>query len=321
METIKCQSCGAVQEFIDENTNCAFCGSVIEFKQSKEFYTKVVKSEFGNFLMMAETAEEATNYEEAINYYNKILEKDTMYADAWLGKGNCIIYTSKIADIRMKEALTYWKNAIKFAEHKAPMQLRVSKEINKVVQTFFPTLINHYSQYSGLDDSYAELASRFLILEGGIDYACQICPDEPQFFQTGYDLCERVITTPTAGVDAAQGAAAASVIVNTLAGNKHSAKSGQVYWNKANEREIQIQEFSNKINHVKNKYLDGLIRLGKKSETDRVVIKEITPDNKDKVKKIKNGYIMTMVLLIVGSIVLTVISAQIESEAFYLLVY
>ena len=105
METIKCKSCGAVQEVSNDASSCNFCGSAIELQQSKDFYKEIVKSEFGNFLMMAETAEEATNYEEASKYYNKILEKDTTYSDAWLGKGNCLIYSSKIGDIKMKEAL------------------------------------------------------------------------------------------------------------------------------------------------------------------------------------------------------------------------
>jgi hypothetical protein len=37
----------------------------------------------------------------------------------------------------MKEALTYWKNAINFAEHQDIMK-RVGKEINNVVNTIFP---------------------------------------------------------------------------------------------------------------------------------------------------------------------------------------
>jgi hypothetical protein len=275
METIKCKSCGAVQEVSNDASSCNFCGSAIELQQSKDFYKEIVKSEFGNFLMMAETAEEGTNYDEASKYYNKILEKDTTYSDAWLGKGNCLIYSSKIGDIKMKEALTYWKNAIKFAEHQEPMKLRVGKEINNVVNTFFPNLLNHYNEFSGLDNSYVELAGRFLILEGAIDYATQLCPDEPSFFLTGFDLCELVINAPGASATSAQYAAAGSAIFNTLAGNKYSAKSSGDDWAKANERKQQIFKFSNSIKEVKYKYLDGLVRLGIKSDSDKPKLKSI----------------------------------------------
>ncbi|MGV1013127.1 MAG: tetratricopeptide repeat protein [Flavobacterium sp.] len=297
METIKCKSCGAVQEVSNETSSCNFCGSAIELQQSKDFYKEIVKSEFGNFLMMAETAEEATNYDEASKYYNKILEKDTSYSDAWLGKGNCLIYSSKIGDIKMKEALTYWKNAIKFAEHQAPMKLRVGKEINNVVNTFFPNLLNHYNEFSGLDDSYVDLAGRFLILEGAIDYAIQICPDESEFFQTGFDLCELVIKAPGASATSAQYAAAGSAIFNTLAGNKYSAKSNGEDWTKANERKIQIQNFGAKIQLVANKYLDGLVRLGVKSESDRPSPVNIKPIDEVMFKKLGIEYGISFVSL------------------------
>lgn len=306
METIKCKSCGAVQEIKNDNLNCSYCGDTIEIQQSKDFYTEVVKSEFGNFLMMAETAEEATNYEEATKYYNKILEKDTSYSDAWLGKGNCTIYSSKIGDIKIKESLTYWKNAIKFAENSEPMKSRVGKEINKVVQTFFPNLLNHYNEYSSLDDSYVDLTSRFLILEQGIDYACQICQNEPIFFQTGFDLCELVIKAPVASATSAQYAAAGAMVFNQLAGNKYAAKSSGEDWTKANERKKQIQDFGNKIKIVENKYFNGLVRLGIKSESEIRSLIDIKPIDETKFKKFKKEYFMALIITTVGF--LTIIS-------------
>lgn len=324
MATIKCKSCGAVQEVNNEGFSlsakgkigniddtekfkCDFCGSAIELQQSKDFYREISKSEFGNFLMMAETAEEATNYEEATKYYNKILEKDTSYSDAWLGKGNCMIYSSTIGNIKMKEALTYWKNSIKFAEHQEPMKLRVGKEINNVVNTFFPTLLNHYYEFSSLDDSYAELAGRFLILEEAIDYATQLCPNEPVFFQTGFDLCELVIKAPSASTTTAQYAAAGSMIFNTLAGNKYSAKSDQNDWAKANERKKQIQNFGNKIQLVANKYLNGLIRLGINSESDRPISLNIKPIDEKKYKEYKTELnISYAILIVIGLIVIQI---------------
>ena len=298
METIKCKSCGAVQEVSNEASSCNFCGSAIQLQQSKDFYKEIVKSEFGNFLMMAETAEEATNYDEAIKYYNKILEKDTSYSDAWLGKGNCLIYSSKIGDIKMKEALTYWKNAIKFAEHQDPMKLRVGKEINNVVNTFFPNLLNHYNEFSGLDDSYVDLAGRFLILEGAIAYATELCPNEPEFFQTGFDLCEIVIKAPGASASSAQFAAAGAMVFNQLAGNKYSAKSSGEDWAKANERKKQIQQFGHNIKIVENKYREGLIKLGVKSENERVVLAPNTTSKNDiaLMSDIKKEYVIAIVV-------------------------
>ena len=303
METIKCNSCGAVQEFKTEDSSCGYCGEVVEIQKAAEDYTNVIKGKFGNFLLLAETAEEATNYDESTKYYNKILEQDTTYADAWLGKGNGQIYASKIGDIKMKEALTYWRNAIKFSENKPPMKLRVGKEINNVVQTFFPNLLNHYNEFSGLADSYSELAGRFLVLEGGISYAADICPDSVEIHQTGYNLCNKVITAPGSGADAAAMAAGASAIFNALAGNKYAAKSNSSDWTDASARKEQIKKFGAAIEEQKNKYHAGLVRLGviDESAVDTSVPGAVSFDSTNidikAFNKLKTEYFISIVLM------------------------
>tara|TARA_B100000780_G_C21123553_1_gene455384 strand:- start:1216 stop:2367 length:1152 start_codon:yes stop_codon:yes gene_type:complete len=271
MEQVKCKSCGASQE-IDKDQDCGYCGTLMIFKESQEFYDEVTSGEFGNFLIMADTALEAEDYTEAINYYNKILEKDIKYADAWLGKANGMIYTSKIGDIRMKEALTYWKNSVKYSQNKDSMRLRVGTEINRVTNLFFPNILNHYIEFSGTDNAYGELAVRFITLESGIRYACEICPENVEFFKTGKALCELVISSPETHASGAQGAAIAEGLIGAFSGNKYSRErafkdAGNSYQAAANQKKI-IKEFSSKISILKEWYVSGLIRLGVEVEVE-----------------------------------------------------
>jgi hypothetical protein len=189
---IKCTSCGATQE-LAANHQCGYCGSAIEQEKAQENYKASTTGEVGNLMMMAETAVDATNWEEALRYYNKSLEKDITNSDAWLGKGIAMVYTSKIGDIKTKEAIAYWKNAIKHAENADAMGKRVAKEINTVVNAFYPAIENHYIEFHDLDNSYAELISRFTALESAQDYAIQLNSENIEFCQTGYALCQRVI--------------------------------------------------------------------------------------------------------------------------------
>ena len=192
---IKCTSCGATQE-LAANHQCGYCGSAIEQEKAQENYNTSTTGEVGNLMMMAETAVDATNWEEALQYYNKALEKDIANSDAWLGKGIAIVYTSKIGDIKTKEAIAYWKNAIKHAENADAIGKRVAKEINTVVNSFYPTIENHYIEFSGLDNSYQELVSRFATLESAQDYATQLDKEEISYPETGYELSKRVIELP-----------------------------------------------------------------------------------------------------------------------------
>ena len=220
MEQVKCKSCEATHE-IAEDQNCDFCGTLMIFKESIEYYDAIISGEFGNFLIMADTALEAEDYSEAISYYNKILETDIKYADAWLGKANGMIYTSKIGDIKMKEALTYWKNSIKFSTNKDSMKLRVAKEINRVTNLFFPNILNHYIKFSTTDNAFGELAQRFMTLETAMKYTCELCPENVEFLKTGKALCESVINSPSGQASGAQGAAIASGLIGAFSGNKY----------------------------------------------------------------------------------------------------
>jgi len=307
METVKCKSCGATNE-IAEDQNCDFCGTLMIFKESQDYFDQVISGEFGNFLIMADTALEAEDYTEAISYYNKILETDIKYADAWLGKANGMIYTSKIGDIKMKEALTYWKNSIKFSTNKDSMKLRVGKEINRVTNMFFPNILNHYKKFSSTDNAYGELAQRFMVLESGMKYTCELCPDNIEFFKTGKSLCELVISAPSGMASGAQGAAIASGLIGAFSGNKYDQRRASNAWQEAAAQKKVIATFSTQISSLKQFYIDGLVRLGvevepaatqKNKGSNKTVIDPSTIDAEEfgKLKKIYWGVIIGTVII------------------------
>lgn len=153
---VKCTSCGASQN-INEAQICSYCGNLIEIESAKNNFQAALKSETGNLMAMAETAIEATNWDEALQYFNRVLEKDITNSDAWLGKGIAIVYTSKIGDLKINEAIAYWKNALKHAANQEAMGKRVAKEINEVVNKFYPSLENHFVEFKDIDNSYQEL--------------------------------------------------------------------------------------------------------------------------------------------------------------------
>ena len=140
-----CPTCGAAAKLAAEKneTECVYCGSVIT-KPEAEAQLEILKSsKFAGTLMIAETAQEGGSYEEALNYYNKVIEQDPYFGDAWLNKGICMVNTSKIGNLKIPEAISSWKAAIKFAKHPEAMKKRVALEIDNVVAGFYPRLQQH----------------------------------------------------------------------------------------------------------------------------------------------------------------------------------
>ncbi len=83
---IKCTSCGATQE-LAANQQCGYCGSAIEQEKAQENFKTATSGEIGNLMMMAETAIDATNWEEALQFYNQFLTKILQIGCLKTGKG------------------------------------------------------------------------------------------------------------------------------------------------------------------------------------------------------------------------------------------
>jgi tetratricopeptide (TPR) repeat protein len=257
---VKCTSCGA-QQNISEAQNCDFCGNVIDLESATNNYKTSLSGESGNLMAMAETAIEATNWEEALQYFNRVLEKDITNSDAWLGKGIAIVYTSKIGDIKINEAIAYWKNALKHAPNQEAMGKRVAKEINEVVNKFYQSLENHFIQFKDLDNSYGELVDKFVVLEKAIDYATQLDSTNIKYCETGYALCSRVIQIPKQYALADEGAAWAQGIIGAVQDNKYKKQDAVQQINKAKARKREISRTNSIVAELEMKYIVNIKRL------------------------------------------------------------
>lgn len=188
---VKCNSCGANQE-INSDSNCSFCENQIQLEVGAELYKSSSSGEIGNLMAMADTAAEAGNWEEAIIYYNKVLEKDLTISGAWLGKGVGIVNTSTTANLKVKEAISYWKNAIKNAPDQTSMSRRVALEINSTVVSFYPIIESNYLKFITVENSFLDFASKFFLLESALDYASDLYPESLTIAENGLNLCKRM---------------------------------------------------------------------------------------------------------------------------------
>jgi len=295
------------------NNQCGYCGNTVETEKAQENYKSSTSGEVGNLMMMAETAVEATNWEEALQYYNKVLEKDITNSDAWLGKGIAMVYTSKIGDIKTKEAIAYWKNAIKHAPNSEAMGKRVAKEINTVVNGFYPTIENHYIEFHDLDNSYQELVSRFSTLESAQDYATQLDSTNIVYCETGYALCQRVIELPKKYASAASSSALAEGIIGQFSSNKYSRQSAsrdaKDKMNKAGARKKEIEKYAKVIDQISGKYF---FKLKEIDPNNSIVLNEEKKVNEakqrnDKQKEINSRIQKQLPLFIVSGILIFIV--------------
>jgi len=208
-----------------------------------------------------------------------VLTKDISNSDAWLGKGIAIVYTSKIGDLKIKEAIAYWKNALKHSPNQEAMGKRVAKEIDLVVNKFYPTLENHFVQFKDLDNSYGELVEKFVILEGAQDYAVKLDPTNITLAKTGYLLCRRVIDTPKNHALADFNSAIAGAVISTFQENKYKRDDNFKKMSKARDLKKLIEQAAAIVEEIEMKYQNMILALDENDQDLRKMI-EISEQNK-----------------------------------------
>lgn len=141
---LKCPSCDGKIEFDDsrEFGFCSFCGTKVmiqdEIQKIKVIHTGSVvvddSGKIGNYLSLADSAMKNRNFEEAYNYYTKVLESNATLPDAVFGKGLAAAYMSSIDVPRINELF----NAIDCIKDKMPpvgdgVDFRLKMQKNSVV--------------------------------------------------------------------------------------------------------------------------------------------------------------------------------------------
>ena len=103
---LKCPSCGGVMGQPDHTglVQCAFCGTTITYHPPVE---KVERKNIERLLELCKATLEGSNYDEAVQFANKVLEIDPRNVDAWINKAISTFWLTTAANNRYDEAMGY----------------------------------------------------------------------------------------------------------------------------------------------------------------------------------------------------------------------
>ena len=130
--------------------------------------TRAAGANIDNLLGMARTAELARNNDEAISYYNRVLEADPTVADAWLGKGRCAGWLSTLANLRTPEMLIGFQHAMANTpdDQKAAMAVRANSDAVAICSAMYSLAHKHQADFPTLDSARSVyVASAVTILD------------------------------------------------------------------------------------------------------------------------------------------------------------
>ncbi|HWW12177.1 MAG TPA: CFI-box-CTERM domain-containing protein [Brevundimonas sp.] len=109
-----------------------------------------------NLLGMARTAQLGGNHEEALGYFNRVLEIDPKISEAWVGKGKAAGWQSTLANLRLGEAIIAFGHAIATAEDpsKTATTTEVVDQMNRIVTALYSLARDQLVTYAALDNTW-----------------------------------------------------------------------------------------------------------------------------------------------------------------------
>ena len=85
----KCPACNGELQVPDDRdfVKCMYCGVDVKVREAINLKRDI---NIPNLLILASISLKSKNFQEAYNYYNRILESDVSNCDAWFGKGEAV---------------------------------------------------------------------------------------------------------------------------------------------------------------------------------------------------------------------------------------
>lgn len=144
--TKECPNCGGEIKLTEGQSSiiCKFCNTSIVFnKETFENKSHEHTNKIKSWKELAKSAHIGGNSDEAIEYYNKILEVNDNDIESWIGKAGCIWTKSTLSEPKLSESASYLAKAIE----KSNYDKSIINDASSILSTQIITLAEHSDQY------------------------------------------------------------------------------------------------------------------------------------------------------------------------------
>ena len=192
MEVIKCELCGS-NEFkkVNGEYECQYCHTKYTVEEAKNLIiegTVDVKIDTSdkkkNYEKLAERSFNDELYDQAYDYYNKLLELDSDNWEYVYKKGLCAAWQSTLANFRVDETIKACKNAFNIIDinkikidNKEEICYQMAEQINKVAVAFCTLSQNHYSEFWELESAAPDYWDQLQQCISSEEYAINLIKD------------------------------------------------------------------------------------------------------------------------------------------------
>lgn len=186
-----CPSCGGQLQVPDDRdtVKCMYCGTDIIVRQAIQAGSGV---NIKNYIELAVTAQKAGNYQEAYNYYSKVLEIEIKNPEAWFGKARAAGWLSTIDDPRFPEVISGFQNAIANIsdKNKNNLQIQCGSTIYELSSAYFNLIYKYVTENSSVDGVWEKYLARSEGLMSLLEFGHSLDPNNQNIITRIIQICK-----------------------------------------------------------------------------------------------------------------------------------
>jgi len=189
-----CPSCGGNLQVPDDrdSVKCMYCGTDIIVRQAIQAGAGI---NIENYLSLAVTATKSGNYQEAYNYYSKVLEIDINNPEAWFGKGRSAGWLSTLSDFRFGEMHTGFQNSLNNIPDKdrIALQIQCASVVEQVAMACYNISRKHILEYSSVEGTWEEYLSQSSNIIDILEFGISLDPNNQNILYGIIHICKENI--------------------------------------------------------------------------------------------------------------------------------
>ncbi|HEV7891805.1 MAG TPA: hypothetical protein VGP08_14275 [Pyrinomonadaceae bacterium] len=168
-----CPNCGGNLQLPDDRAtvNCMYCGTSIVVREAVQ---AAAAGNVGNWLKLADTAVASGNFQEAFDYYTRVLEVDASHSESWYGKGRAAGSLSSPQQFRITEMLACFRAALEHApegERREVMSKNAATAASGLADRAYRASYQQICAHAAYDAAWAAHLEQSRAVIGALEFA------------------------------------------------------------------------------------------------------------------------------------------------------
>lgn len=144
----------------------------------------------GNYRELAKQAMEASNYSEALKYFNYVLEENPKDSDSWYGKAQASAFSASLLSFNLDEIINCIKNSILYSTDETIGNTMGATALKEICLFYYNNIRNHFLEFMSVKNAFEEFISNSIAIIYAVKLASTFNPKDTTIIDAGISIID-----------------------------------------------------------------------------------------------------------------------------------